>query len=103
MNNVIILNLRLENNSNRHNWGHSQYLHNASCPFLCSCSSVLHPCSRSNGGSERVRARNSELMLYIKYTDYMLCFIMLRDLINQQLYSTYFCCVLGFTSWLVDI
>lgn len=33
MNIMVILNLRLEYNSNRPNWGHSQYLPNVSCPF----------------------------------------------------------------------
>lgn len=33
MNIMVILNLWLEYNSNRPNWGHSQYLANVSCPF----------------------------------------------------------------------
>lgn len=52
-------------------------------PFLCSWGSLLLPCLRSHWGSEWVR--DSELTVAAKYTDYVLCFIMLRDQVNQQL------------------
>lgn len=70
MNNMVIVSLWLEYNSNK-------------SPFPLQLGPTASSCLRSHWGSEWVR--DSELTVAAKYTDYVLGFIMLRDQVNQQL------------------